>query len=787
MSHDPHALPAGTVIAGYRIVRALGAGGFGITYEGESPVTGRRVAIKEFFPRGIASRDDATRIAYSKQDDEIVSWALKRFADSTNRLAKLKHPNIIEVLNYVADNGTGYMVMEHVEGQTLEDWLKGRTSPPQLAELGPIFDPIFDALEYVHSNGLIHRDIAPDNIMIRGDGRPVLIDFGALKLIAEHTQAHGPSPKSFGVVKANYSPPEQSDDSGVTDPRMDVYSLAATIYRALAGKPPADADRRKTDIALKGVDPYIPLATAAEVAVPAQFATTIDAALSLRPIERPSSVSEFRSRLAAREEAAVSDPVTAAIAPAAEIAPTAAISPVTSSAPATEIPAPVPSDATFAIPASPAAPAPDERTSASYTPPPVQPYDASARPADQGQAYMPPGSDMPGKKRSGMSIVNIAAVVLLIVGCLAVVLHRPILNFVDRMMGMRFTMGLEEQNQPAQKQAPQKQQPQQQNQQPQQQQQTRRDTQGERLPQQQQQTQRQQQPPSRDAEALLTRANQSQRTGDNRRAIEEYSDAIRLDPSLVNAYTGRGLSYYRLGDGDRAFDDYSTAIRLEPNTRRAAVPYLNRAIVWRERLNNDRAFEDIENSLRLDPKFSLAYNTRGNLHYDRREYDRALADYNQAISLDPSYASAYSNRANVHALRRDPQRALDDYSTALRLEPRNVNALVGRGNAYFDLNDGERAIKDYNEALRIDRRHALAYFNRARVYLARKDYVSALSDYSDAVRLDPRRATAHQGRGFANEGLGRREEAIKDFREALRLDPNLTQSREALRRLGVNL
>jgi tetratricopeptide (TPR) repeat protein len=624
-------------------------------------------------------------------------------------------------------------------------------------------------------------------VMIRGDGRPVLIDFGALKLIVEHTHAHGPSPKSFGVIKANYSPPEQSDESGVTDPRMDIYSLAATIYRSLAGKPPADADRRKTDIALKGIDPYIPLATAAEVPVPAPFATTIDAALSLRPVERPSSVADFRARLAAREEMTASDPVTSAIAPAAEIAPTAAISPAALSEPATEIPQPVPSDATFAIPSSPAAPAPDERASTGYNAPPVQPYTPSARAADPGQGYMPPGSDMPGKKRSGMSIVNIAAVVLLIVGCLAVVLHRPILNFVDRMMGMRFTMGLEERTQPAQKQAPQKQQPQQQEPQ----QQTRRDTQGERLPQQQQQQQqqpqRQQQAPSRDAEALLNRANQSQRAGDNRRAIEEYSDAIRLDPSLVNAYTGRGLSYYRLGDGDRAFDDYSTAIRLEPNTRRAAVPYLNRAIVWRARLNLDRAFEDIENSLRLDPKFSLAFNTRGNLHYDRREYDRALADYNQAIALDPSYASAYSNRANVHALRRDPQRALDDYSTALRLEPRNVNALVGRGNAYFDLNDGDRAIKDYNEALRADRSNVLAYFNRARVYLARKDYISALSDYSDAVRLDPRRAASHQGRGFSNEGLGRREEAIKDFREALRLDPNLTQSRDALRRLGVNL
>jgi serine/threonine protein kinase/lipoprotein NlpI len=738
----PFALRPGTMITGYEVVRAIGAGGFGITYEGFNPITERRVAIKEFFPRGIASRDDATRIAYSKQDDEVVSWALKRFADSTNRLAKLKHPNIIEVLNYVADNGTGYMVMEHVEGQTLEDWLKTRAAPPQLAELGPIFDPIFDALEYVHSNGLIHRDIAPDNIMIRADGRPVLIDFGALKIIAEHTRAHGPAPKSFGVVKANYSPPEQGDDSGSVDPRMDVYSLAATIYRAVAGTPPVDADKRKTDTALKGQDPYVPLATVAQVPVPPEFSATIDAALSLRPRERPATVAEFRAKLAARGEQPDSEPPTHAIAPNSSAA-----------------------RVSISAPQSVAASAPPSRSSS----PEVRPYSPSGS-ADSGQSYLPPGNETPVVKRSGMSIANLAAVVLVIVGSLAVLLHRPILNLIDTMSGGRFTMGQEDPKEPPQKQV----QKQQQQQTPQQQ--SKRDTQD--------RPQQQKQPPANDANAALNRANQLQRSGDNRQAIEVYTDAIRLDPALVNAYTGRGLSYYRLGDRDRAFDDYSTAIRLEPNTKRTSIPYLNRAIVWRERGNSERAFEDIDNSLRLDPKFHLAFNTRGNLHYDKRDYDRAIGDYSEAISLDPSYATGYANRGNAYLGKRDAQRALDDYSTALRLDPRNVQALVGRGNAYNEMKDGDRAIKDYTEALRYDRNYANAYLNRGRVYLDRKDFISALSDYSDAVRLNPKSGLARQGRGLANEGLGRRDEAIKDLREALQLDSSLTRSREALQRLG---
>jgi serine/threonine protein kinase len=726
----PFALRPGTMITGYEVLRAIGAGGFGITYEGFNPITERRVAIKEFFPRGIASRDDATRIAYAKQDDEVVSWALKRFSESANRLAKLKHPNIIEVLNYVTENGTGYMVMEHVEGHTLEDWLKSRPSPPQLAELGPIFDPIFDALEYVHSNGLIHRDVAPDNIMIRADGRPVLIDFGALKLIANQTMAHGPSPKSFGVMKANYSPPEQGDDSSSVDPRMDVYSLAATIYRALAGKPPVDADRRKTDTALKGEDSYIPLAKAAQVAVPAEFSSTIDAALSLRPKERPATVAEFRSKLAARAgEASTSESATRVISPQ---------SPVDVTAPIFRSSSPMPA---YSEPAA---------------PPPYQPSSAP----DQGQAYTPAGSATPFIKRSGMSIANIAAVVFIFVGAGAVLLHRPIVNFFENMTGQRIMSREEPRREPpkqAQREQPQKQAPQ----------------------------QKQTQPPSRDANEIFNRGNDLRRRGNYRQAIEEYSDAIRLDPKFVNAYTNRGLSYYHLGDRTRAFDDYSTAIQLDPNSKGASVPYLNRAIVWRERGNTERAFEDIDNSLRLDPQFSLAHNTRGNLFLDRREYDRAIASYSQAITLDPKYTVAYSNRGTAYLANRNPQLAIEDFSAALRLDPRYVNALVGRGGAYESLKDFDRALKDFNDAIGYDRGNVNAYLGRGRTNLGRRDFIAAYSDFSDAVRLDPKRALAREGRGLAQEGLGRREDAIREFREALRLDPNLARSREALQRLGV--
>jgi serine/threonine protein kinase/lipoprotein NlpI len=771
----PFALRAGTMITGYEIVRAIGAGGFGITYEGFNPITERRVAIKEFFPRGIASRDDATRIAYSKQDNDIVTWALKRFAESTNRLAKLSHPNIVEVLNYVADNGTGYMVMEHVEGQTLEEWLRARKSAPELVELGPIFDPIFDAIEYVHSKGLIHRDIAPDNIMIRkSDGRPVLIDFGALKIIEEHTRAHGTAPKSFGVAKMNYSPPEQTEDGAQVDPRVDIYSLAATIYRALAGKPPADSDKRKTDIALRGQDSYVPLAAASQIKVPPSFAATIDAAMSLRPNGRPSSVAEFRTKLAARETP--STPATTPIVATKPDAPTVAIAPQTTPANfANETPAAIQS--ALSTPAA-STYAPNNAASATYAPNPnsAEAYAPNQAAADAGQStggYVPPGGETASVRKSGMGLAGIGAVIVVILLALGVLLHRPVLTLIDRMASTKVQDEDPRSQQQTQKQTPQKQQ--QQREQPQQQ------TQKQSPPQQQQK----QIPAANEAQAAFARGNRLQQNGDHRQAIAEYNDAIRADPTLAVAYTGRGLSYYRLGDRDRAYDDYTAAIRLEPQQKRTSIPYLNRAIVQRERGNIDQAFEDINASVRLDPQLALAFNTRGNLYYDRNDYDRALADYNQALSIDPAYATGYTNRGNAYYAKRDWQRALEDYSNAVRLDPNSVAARVGRGNAYDELGDGDRAIKEYGEALRINRSYGLAYFNRARIYLNRKDFISALSDYSDAVRLEPKRAAAHQGRGFANEGLGRRDEAIKDFRQALQLNPELQRSRDALQRLGA--
>ncbi|HRF08732.1 MAG TPA: serine/threonine-protein kinase [Xanthobacteraceae bacterium] len=302
MTDDLNALPPGASIAGYQIIRTLGAGGFGITYEAESPFTGKRVAIKEFFPRGIASRGEGTRLVYAPKDEEIVEWALRRFETSTLDQCRLKHPNIVDVVHYVKDNGTGYMIMEYVEGETLEHWLRARGDEPTPEELQPLLAPVLSALEYLHGANMIHRDIAPDNIMVRPDGTPMIIDFGAVKLIQHETQLRSEAGRSFAVMKQFYSPAEQIQEDGEIDHRADIYSFGAVLYRALAGQPPASAEARMQKIALAKTDPYVPLGDYVPELAP-EFSDAVDRALAFDARDRQPHVDELRYELGWSEDA----------------------------------------------------------------------------------------------------------------------------------------------------------------------------------------------------------------------------------------------------------------------------------------------------------------------------------------------------------------------------------------------------------------------------------------------------------------------------------------------------
>ena len=248
LDNSPPALALGRILDGrYRIGRVLGHGGFGITYLAWDDNLHLRLAIKEYFPRDSAGRgaDGVSLAIYTGPAGEQFAYGLERFLEEARALAHFdQHPGIVTVKNFFRAHGTGYCVMDYVDGITLRHYLDqqpgGRIS---VADALKLLMPVMDALRAVHKEGLLHRDLAPDNIYLTQDGRIKLLDFGAARFAAsEHS-------KSLSIIlKPGYAPEEQYRTRGKQGPWTDVYGLAATCYRAITGQvPPESLDRLDND------------------------------------------------------------------------------------------------------------------------------------------------------------------------------------------------------------------------------------------------------------------------------------------------------------------------------------------------------------------------------------------------------------------------------------------------------------------------------------------------------------------------------------------------------------
>ena len=288
-----HALKIGHQIHWYTIDKVLGQGGFGITYLGHDNNLDQRVAIKEFLPTEFAVRaDDQSIKPITREQDEMYHWALDRFISEARTLAKFDHPNIVRVMTVFEENNAAYMVMRYEEGETLEHVFRTRGILSQ-AELLDIVLPIIEGLKIVHNAGFIHRDIKPANIFIRKDGSPVLIDFGsARQSIGAQTQT------LTTLISPGYSPIEQyytrGEDQG---PWTDIYGLASTIYRGVAGKRPVDTMTRSKQILADQPDPYIPAREAGQGQYTSTFLQAIDNGLEFRHQHRPHDLMTWERQL----------------------------------------------------------------------------------------------------------------------------------------------------------------------------------------------------------------------------------------------------------------------------------------------------------------------------------------------------------------------------------------------------------------------------------------------------------------------------------------------------------
>jgi serine/threonine protein kinase len=283
----PFALPADFTLEEYRIVRVLGQGGFGITYLAHDTRLATDVAIKELLPRDYAIRIDDLRVVPMRQSDEkTFAWAKQRFIQEARTLAKLNHPNIARVFRFLEDHGTAYMVMEFVRGKHFKRWIREHRKPSE-ADLQKILLPLLDGLEHVHQQGLLHRDISPENIFVTEAERPVLLDFGNARTTVD------PDRKLTDVVRPGYSPIEQYQTVTPQGPFTDLYALAGVMIYAITGSsPPLSMDR------LGDEDPCKPLAQRYRGRYTEGLLRSLDAAFAVQPEDRPQSVSDWRRMLA---------------------------------------------------------------------------------------------------------------------------------------------------------------------------------------------------------------------------------------------------------------------------------------------------------------------------------------------------------------------------------------------------------------------------------------------------------------------------------------------------------
>lgn len=304
-----HALRPGYHLADYTIESVLGHGGFGITYLAHDTTLGAQVAIKEYLPHEIANRDNKTAVLPNPERDAVRDYqvGLKNFVKEARALARFKHPNIVRVLRFFEANGTAYMVMEYEEGQSLADYLKRNGPKLDEATLLRIFLPILNGLNAVHEAKMLHLDIKPENIYLRKDESPMLIDFGSAR------KAVSAANLQKVALTHGYAPMEQYPDKGTPGPWTDVYAIGASMYRCITGKKPDDALERYQAVLKYQVDP-LPPAVKTKNDYQRYVLESVDWALQVYDRDRPQSARELQDALMGKNRSArqanISQPVT---------------------------------------------------------------------------------------------------------------------------------------------------------------------------------------------------------------------------------------------------------------------------------------------------------------------------------------------------------------------------------------------------------------------------------------------------------------------------------------------
>lgn len=674
----------GLLLEPYLLLRPLGRGGMGQVFQAIHRKMKRVVALKVMRPDLLA-------------DD----WAVRRFHREIEAVARLSHPNIVMAYDAGDVQDTHFLVMEFVEGVDLAKVLEESGRLPAFQAIDIVRQACL-GLQHAHEQGLIHRDVKPSNLMLTTRGSVLkVLDLGLARINPWNSACSpmtggGPparlTPSGMPVGTPDYLSPEQLLDPAGADIRSDLYSLGCTLYHLLAGRPPFGAGNLfQTFLAHRESE-------AARIEsirndLPAGLGDVLRRLMAKKPEDRYATPADVIEAL-------------------------------------DELP-PTVDEATRALP-TPTSWGPRRPTVGTDT---TVDLGRPILPGDIPDALVPIDDDQPGELGTPR-LLPLAPIIPPLPESAArapTILDRgwAMLRYGDpsRALADFDRVLADDPDEPL---------------------------------------------------AWLGRGQALGELGDPRQALDNLARYLEMCPRDPEGHYQHGLA--RLAEGvsrRKAIEDFTRAIELDPTHSQA---FLHRGMAFAKRRDDPRALADYEEAIRLDPGLATAYFHRGLVHDRHQRFELAILDYAAALRIDPRHARAYNNRGQAQMLLGQADPAIADYRAALAIDPRYAVSHQNLGLALLERGDLNGAVAHLKRAERLDPALdvgpglARALLKRGQERGRQGDHPSAITDFTEALRIDPGLAAAHQGRGVSLARLGEVERAIQDFGEAIRLDPDFAQA-----------
>ncbi|WP_028084319.1 serine protease [Dolichospermum circinale] len=262
-----------------------------------------------------------------------------------------------------------------------------------------------------------------------------------------------------------------------------------------------------------------------------------------------------------------------------------------------------------------------------------------------------------------------------------------------------------------------------------------------------------------------------------KQAIDDYTQAIKIDPKNPTYYRDRGVAYGKLKNYKQAIDDYTQAIKIDDKN---AIYYVGRGLAYFQLKDYKQAINDYTQAIKIDDKNAIYYNARGLTYLELKDYKQAINDYTQAIQLDTKNAIYYNLRGFAYFQLKDYKQAINDYTQSIQLDPKNAGYYGDRGLIYFQLKDYKQAIDDYTQAIKLKPDFTEAYYVRGIANYFLKDYKQAIDDWNQAIKLKPDYPEAYTNLGIVSYEMGEVETAINYWRNAIKINSNFAEAHLAL-------